>query len=59
MDIKEIKIELFCSTPKCGYSILELNDVYCEYCIKALKDEITELENKVYDLEKYIEKEEL
>lgn len=37
----------------------EKDKVYCDLCIKVLKDKITELENQVYDLEKFIEKEEL
>ena len=62
----EVKIEVLCSDPKCGRSIIELDDAFCESCINALKDKILDLkkeihesENKVYDLKKYIEKEEL
>lgn len=55
----DVDLTIYCSGSGCAVSMNEKNGVYCDDCVQALKDKITELENKVYDLEKYIEKEEL
>ncbi len=55
----DVDLTIYCSGHGCGNSMGEKDDIYCDYCIQKLKNEITGLENKVYDLEEYIEKEEL
>ncbi len=55
----EIDIKVWCSGRGCGNTLVGKDKIYCDYCVQGLKDKITELENKVYELEKYIEKEEL
>lgn len=55
----DVDLKVYCSGPGCGNYMEEKDDVYCDCCVQELKDKISELENKIYDLEKYIEKEEL
>lgn len=57
----DFDITIYCSNHGCGNYVEGKKDdeIFCYDCFHKLKNEITELENKVYDLEKYIEKEEL